>query len=94
MTANVIYKYRLETTDDQQIVLPVGARILCVQTQDEIPCLWVQQDEDRHEKERHHIRIYGTGHWMAMDPGVYIGTYQLRNGGLVFHVYQQSVSPV
>lgn len=94
MTLNVIYKYRLETTDDQYLVLPTGAKFLAVQVQDRIPCVWVQQDEDRHEKERHHIRIYGTGHWMAQDPGVYVGTYQLMDGNLVFHVYQESVSPV
>lgn len=32
-----IYKYRIEVTDDQNIEMPVGAKILTVQTQNGVP---------------------------------------------------------
>lgn len=35
-----IYKYAIEITDDQDIVMPVGAKILTVQNQNGVPCIW------------------------------------------------------
>jgi len=84
-----IYKYEIETTDHQEIMLPQGAGILTVQTQDDLPCLWACVDTEApiHPQE---ISIFGTGHLVPENIGEYIGTYQLNNGRLVFHVFKSS----
>lgn len=81
-----IWKFPLEVTDSQVIKIPEINRPLTVQSQDGTPCLWAVVDPD---SPRTKIRVltFGTGH-----PGVtaemnYVATYQLRNGGLVFHVF-------
>lgn len=86
-----IFKYKLETTDLQQIEMPHGAEILCVQTQDEIPCIWAIVNPTANLVSRT-FEIYGTGHdftglgWRARRR--YVGTYQLRKGTLVFHCFE------
>jgi hypothetical protein len=86
-----IYKYKLETTDVQQIEMPQGAQVLCVQTQDEIPCIWAIVDPNAALKSRT-FEIYGTGHDFPKnewpDRRRYVGTYQLRKGALVFHCFE------
>jgi hypothetical protein len=34
------------------------------------------------------FRVYGTGHNLPDDPGQYVGTFQIHNEGLVFHVFE------
>ena len=85
-----IWKFELEIADKQTIEMPVNAEILTVQTQNEIPCLWALVDPDDPKEDRV-IKIFGTGHPIVYDAGVdrkYIGTYQLRGGSLVFHVFE------
>jgi hypothetical protein len=60
-----IYKYDLRTTDVQDIKLPKGARILCVQTQYSAPKLWAEVDTEAEEETRT-IEIFGTGHPMLI----------------------------
>lgn len=84
-----IWKYKLETTDEQQILMPVAAEILTVQIQDGEPHLWVMVDDSTIEKEKRYIEIFGTGNPIISNgPRKYIGTYQLRGGALVFHVFE------
>ena len=85
-----IWKFELETTDNQTLKMPVGAEILTVQTQSDKPCLWALVDPNA-EKEGRFIEIFGTGHPVGYDMGIdrkYIGTYQLHGGSLVFHVFE------
>jgi hypothetical protein len=81
-----IFKYPL-TTDAPFVVTPVGAQILCVQVQRGTPCLWALVERDA-PLERRHFMIYGTGH-PHDGGGVYVGTYQLEGGALVFHVFER-----
>lgn len=82
-----IWKWQLETADRQTIVIPRDARILCVQTQRETPCLWAEVDPSNSRVARE-IRIHGTGHPIERgDLDAYVGTYQLSGGEVVFHVY-------
>jgi hypothetical protein len=86
-----IYKYKIETTDRQEIRMPQYSRILTVQTQYEAPCLWAEVDDTMEMVERH-IETFGTGHSIPVGLGVvriYIGSYQLRGGALIFHVYER-----
>ena len=85
-----IWKYKLEVTDSQTIEVPKGGKILCVQTQDGIPFLWIEVDSDLPSVPRY-FEIFGTGHEIRYDMAVqreYIGTFQMRSGTLVFHVYE------
>lgn len=82
-----IWKYALSTTDHQEVQMPAGAQILCLQVQLGIPCLWAVVDETAPTRTRL-IRIYGMGHFMdERHPGKFIGTYQLNGGSLVFHAF-------
>lgn len=85
-----IWKFKLETTDNQEIEMPIGAEILTVQTQGENPYLWALVDPEA-EKETRTFEVFGTGHPIHCDMGVsrnHISTYQLQGGSLVFHVFE------
>lgn len=83
-----IYKYKLQTTDEQQILMPKGAEILTVQLQDGEPQLWALVETNNQPTKRY-IEIFGTGNpIIGIGPRKYIATYQLRGGALVFHVFE------
>jgi hypothetical protein len=83
-----VWKHPIWVEDRQTVVLPEGAQILTVWTQDEQPCLWALVD-DQAEYEGRTIITHGTGH-PAEEPGLeYIGTYHLKDGALVFHVFEE-----
>ena len=82
-----IWKWELEVTDRQTITLPVGARILAVQSQHNAPCLWALVDPAA-TKEPRTFATQGTGQTVKDDCAAYIGTYQLNGGSLVFHVFE------
>jgi hypothetical protein len=84
-----IWKYELEVTGEQKIMMPNGAVTLDVQVQDNLPCLWVRVDPDRSMINRK-IITHGTGHEVPETTGDHIGTYQLQGGGLVFHVFESA----
>lgn len=88
-----IYKYPLEVTDVQDIEMPKGSAFLCVQAQKETPCLWVAVDASESSKIKRRFRTYGTGQSMVDAENFfrYVGTYQLGNGGLVFHVFTDGI---
>lgn len=81
----VTWKFPLELTDLQVVKMPNGARILTVQVQHDVPCLWALVDPEKTLVNRR-IRIWATGQPILEDFGVYLGTIQLRDGSLVFHV--------
>lgn len=80
-----ILKYSLagmQTTVD----MFAGAKILCLQYQNGIPCLWVEADSSGLWQSRQ-FRAYGTGWDLPDDPGSYIGTLQDAEGN-VWHFYE------
>lgn len=84
----VIWKWTLDVTDRQSLSIPVGAKLLTVQTQGNAPQLWALVDEEAPAVRRTFV-TYGTGHPMPdADYGTYVGTYQIHNGELVFHVFE------
>ena len=84
-----IWKFPLETQDRQFVPMPAGATLLSVQCQHDAPQLWalVDQNPNAFLVERR-INIYGTGHPVT-EGGIFVGTYQLMDGALVFHVFDQ-----
>ena len=91
MKNTVIYKYDLRNTDKQVVMLPIGAKILTIQSQYEEPKLWAFVNPDA-EIEQRHIEIFGTGHELIYDAGAernYISTYQLSGEYYVFHAFER-----
>jgi len=86
-----IFKYPLKTTDTQEIIIPRESEILCVQTQNDTPCLWALVSVDGLlAQESRTIITYGTGHPITDSKKLkYLGTYQLQNGFLVFHLFEK-----
>lgn len=82
-----VYKYPLGVADYQLIVLPVGAKILCVKMQRGVACLWALVDKEQTQKESVTIRIAGTGHDIEEDVE-YIDTIMVAGGEMVFHFFK------
>lgn len=83
---NVIYKYPFEVSDTIEFEFPGDAEILCIQMQNNTPCLWVRC-ENTQPSQRYQIHIRGTGH-NADGLGKYISTFQMAEGRLVFHAFE------
>ena len=86
-----VWKWTFIIRDHVAVEMPKGAKILSVQMQGNTPCFWAEVDP-KEEKEVRHFEIYGTGHMLCDTPKKYIGTFQVSNGTLVFHVYERVVS--
>jgi len=82
-----IWKFELETVDEQSIEMPFAAEMLDVQVQYGKPCLWALVDPSA-KLIRRKIITHGTGHLVPETTGDYIGTYQQENGRLIFHVFE------
>lgn len=90
MKTKKVFKYELETNDFQEFKMPKDSEILSIQTQKNTPCIWALVDPEE-KLEQRFFRIYGTGHDINYDMGIsmkYIGTYQLFDGSLIFHVFE------
>jgi len=81
-----IWKFNLRVDDVQKIAMPKEAKILTVQIQGELPCIWALVDPRNLDTNRI-IQIAGTGHDLSKRiMGDYIGTFKY-DGFLVFHVF-------
>ena len=84
-----VYKYHLEIDDEVRLQMPEGAKILTVQTQNGKPCIWAAVNPLCSHTEERRFRIAGTGH--NVDDALaenYVGTFQMYDGRLVFHVFE------
>jgi hypothetical protein len=82
----MIYKFPVQPGVTKH-VLPADAVILTVQVQRGNPFIWVLMDPSAPGVEVT-LSTYGTGHPMPYNPGKYVGTFQLEDLGLVFHVFE------
>jgi hypothetical protein len=82
-----VFKYEIKSDDSCEIIMEAGAEILCVQTQNEHPFIWVLTEEDG-PLEKRKFKLYGTGHDIYEEKFKYIGTFQLAKGSLVFHLFE------
>lgn len=84
----VIYKYALKIEDEQAVEMPAGARILTVQMQHGQPQLWALVEPGQPLQHRS-IIVAGTGHPVHFSQDArHIGTFQMHEGALVFHVFE------
>ena len=88
MIMQAIWKFPLTCADKGIIAMPKGAKVLCVQTQLDEPQIWAVCNIGA-EKEDRTFAIYGTGHVHESIGGEYVGTFQMRGGSLVFHVFEE-----
>jgi len=84
-----VWKYPLYTEDYFSLSLPSGSEILTVQMQHGSPQIWALVNPDNQEEERK-FRLAGTGHNIehAKEDMKYIGTFQLYDGDLIFHLFE------
>ena len=80
-----IWKYKLDNIGG--VEMPKGAEVLCVQVQDNEPCLWALVDPNA-AKEIRHFLVVGTGHVIEKQYIKYVSTFQMHSGILVFHVFE------
>lgn len=85
----VVYKYEVPLTDNFELELPAGAKLLSFQSQSGTPVLWALVDSEA-LKEKRRFRLAGTGHPIEEDAErlVFIGTAQFHSGSLVFHLFE------
>lgn len=83
----VIYKYELDVLDRQTIEMPALATILCIQEQGGKGQIWARVNP-ANELVPRVFETYGTGHELRGDTCCYVGTYQVAEGRLVFHVFE------
>lgn len=81
-----IYKYAISVTDEQVIAIPDGSRILTVQRQRDHVFIWIEIDPE--EKQMRTLQVYTVATGASFSGrGIYLGTYQLFGGDLIYHVY-------
>jgi hypothetical protein len=82
-----IWKFPLDFAHEQRIAMPEAAELLCVQVQHGVPCLWAIVIPDAATVKRT-VATYGTGFPMDVRQAEnYVGTYQIRGGDEVYHVF-------
>jgi len=75
--SQTIWKYQLQVTTD--LKLPAGSRVLSVGNQEERVVLWAMIDPKSSKIRTRRFRIYLTGEEFNGDPGIFIGTVQLKD---------------
>ena len=82
-----VWKFPIYANSVQSILMPKGAQILSVQTQQGSPVIWAIVDPAA-DKEKRIFSVYGTGHNMPKDGLKYVGTWQESNQYLVWHLFE------
>jgi hypothetical protein len=69
--------------------MPGEVRVLSVDVQGGTPCLWALVEPEQAVKV-HEFRLIGTGHPIYIDPinMRFIGTFQLHDGRIIFHLFE------
>ena len=70
-----IWKFEVSVADKQRILMPDGAKILCVDKQEGDIYIWALVDTKAKAVERT-FGVHGTGRMIHGNPGFYIGTVQ------------------
>lgn len=85
----VIHKYTLALNRMQVISMPKGAKILCVQLQRQVPCMWaeVPTNHTKVATQERTIAMYATGHDRVDPNAKYLGTVTFDDS-LGIHVYE------
>ncbi len=85
-----IHKFHVPATDEFSLTLSAHAKVLDVQVQGYVAKMWVLLDPNGIGETRT-FRVFGTGHpidHVEMADLQHVGTFQLNDGALVFHVFE------
>ena len=82
-----VWKYEVELIDIFSIEMPIGAEILCVQVQRNVPQIWALV-YPRAPTRRRRFRLAGTDHPLKEDNLYYIGSFQMAEETLIFHLFE------
>lgn len=84
-----IWKFVLESQENQMLEIPLGAEILSTETQGDEIVIYALVNTEQTEKEYKDVRVYGTG--VAIPDVIteynFLGTANLYNGSMMFHVF-------
>jgi DNA-directed RNA polymerase subunit RPC12/RpoP len=83
-----IYKFSFSMEDEFKISMPEGSEVLTVQIQGGVPRIWAIVDTDVPLTARRFC-MRRTGHAFKGNEGKYIGTFQLNEGTMVFHLFEE-----
>lgn len=81
-----IWKFPFPIEDHFKIEMPKDAVILTVQMQNGKACIWAIVNPNE-EKEDKYFRLFGTGQPNLLHYYKYIGTFQMEQGTLVWHLF-------
>lgn len=88
--SQTVWKYSLPCAGVNRLLLPTGAQVLHVASQNDDLCLWVQVDPERSVVWRT-FHVVGTGHDLPSDAVLrFVGTAMLFAGSLVLHVFEEA----
>lgn len=92
--ARTIWKFDLALTDNQELALPKGSKILHVGLQQGAPRVWVLIDaaDQPIEEETWEVRLYGTGHPVISRAEDYVGILQMHSDTLILHVFARVIA--
>ena len=82
-----VFKYPFRIGEKIEIGMPIGARVLSVQTHHGQPCLWALVDPAARSIVRQ-FRLVGTGPVADDSIGPYVGTFQMFDGQRVWHLFE------
>ena len=82
-----VYKYTLTQAYHQRISMPGNARIIHVDVQHDMPCVWAEVELEVSPRD---VELYIVQTGMPLPNGEikYVGTFMLDGGYYVGHVYQ------
>lgn len=86
-----VWKFTLEITDEQEVVMPEGAELLHVADQYGKLALWARVIPTGQRDVARSFLIRGTGHPIWTQP--YVGTVVTAGGSLVWHVFDGGERP-
>lgn len=94
MANDTIWKYPIPVEYDFALTMPRGAIVLSVQVQNGQPCMWALVDSCQGDNSDRSFLIVETGH--PIDPtGLrFVGTFQMYQGAMVFHLFEKEQSNV
>lgn len=84
-----VWKYPVFISDEFSLSMPIGSKLLSVQTQFGKPQLWALVNPDVPKTDRR-FRLAGSGH--PIDPkwsDGYVGTWQDLGGSFVWHLFAE-----
>lgn len=82
-----IWKYELPIEDQFVLQLPVDSKVLSLQMQNGIPCIWVRVNTKAIGTLPQYFHWFGTGQPLNSGAVNFIGTIQMDT--MVFHLFQE-----